>query len=174
MTSAVRGVVEWARSCPRPNVIPLARPRGKAKQAGLRYEAQFAKWLPEARHGQWFQFKDSSEIRYCQTDFLLARSGKLVVLECKYTWTEAGHEQIEQLYGPVLKAASGREAIGVVVCKRLRDGFHAGVKIVHDLDEAIHLNERGYRSVLHWIGSGDPVPHSARISIPASLHSAFA
>lgn len=135
----------------KPASIPNSRPRG-AKGQGLKYERDFAKALPSAMHGQWFEFWDANGRGWCQPDFLLRVGETIVVLECKYTWTPLGRGQIGQLYKPVVEAAFGARAVGVVVCKHL---IPEAPKSVPGLEEAIRLAVAGKESVLHWL-AGPP------------------
>lgn len=77
-------------------------------------------------------------------------SGEIVVLEAKYSWVEAGHLQIEELYRPVIERVLGRRVIGVEVCRNLRVGAR---NVTADMAEAIAMAQYG-RSVLHWLGTG--------------------
>lgn len=152
--------IQSAEPCDRPACIPKSRPRGR-KAAGLKYERDLACGLRLAItgyfplwHGQWFKFVDKNGPGYCQPDILLQTSLGIVILESKYTWTEAGHLQIERLYAPVIeKAYPGVQSFGIVVCKVLtRD-----VKlewICRDLNSAIVRAASGRKTVLHWIGAG--------------------
>jgi hypothetical protein len=123
-----------------------------AKLAGLRYEARVAEALPEARHGQWFAFKDRNGPGYCQPDLLLGRDGTCFVLEVKYSWTVEGHRQIEGLYVPVIEMAIERPVVGLVVCRRLVEGM-SRVRIARDFQEALVLAKTGHRTVWHWLGA---------------------
>ena len=142
----------FAAPCDRPASIPLARPRG-AKAAGLRYEQALASTMPIAKHGVWFTFRDKNGLGWCQTDLLLPYGGTCFVLECKYSWTFAGHEQIEQLYVPVVSKALGRRVRGLVVCRRLATWMPADVIVCSDVYSALRAAEDGRRTVWHWLGT---------------------
>lgn len=161
MIRQIRGL-EFARPARRPAGLPIGRPRG-AKLAGLRYERGLAAEMPEARHGQWFEYRDEAGPGVCQTDLLLGRDGRCLVLEVKYTWTIEGHRQLEWLYLPVVSAAIARPTLGVVVCRRLVEGM-AGVKVARSLDEAFEAAAAGKRTAWHWLG-----PRSGLISAPAHI-----
>lgn len=125
---------------------------------GLKYEKLLAKLLPGALHGQWFQFEDSSGVRYCQPDFILPVGDLVLVLEAKNTWVPEGHTQIELLYKPVLETALSTpsrrpQVAGLVVCRRLISGLPPGIVVVHELGEGIRLARQGARVVWHWIGA---------------------
>lgn len=141
-----------AVDCPRPDSIPKSRPRGR-KAAGLRYERELAKALPKALHGQWFRFEDRIGRGHCQTDLLLETYWGWCVLEAKYTWTEAGHRQIDQLYRPVVERAMKRPTFGLVVCKVLTREVKPEW-ICSNLNSAVARASAGYKTVLHWIGAG--------------------
>lgn len=152
MTRAIQGLIS-AAPCARPKGIPHGRPRGR-KAAGLRYERALARALPEATHGQWFWFQDAFGPGHCQTDLLIpGPGGAIVVLEAKYTWTQAGHEQIARLYKPVLERAYRRQVCGLVVCKVLT-GDTPRDWVCRDLETATARALSGLPTVLHWIGVG--------------------
>lgn len=142
----------WAKALSgRPGCIPKGRPRG-AKAAGVRYENSFARMLPQALHGQWFQYQLAGEApRFCQTDLLLQHGGTLYVLECKYTWTLDAYQQLEGLYLPVLRAAQPRPVRGIVVCKTLKPEAKGASFIAGSLGELLCLPP-GRLPVLHWLG----------------------
>lgn len=143
----IRGL-KWARSGTGPE-LPTRRPRG-AKALGIRYERALARALPAAQHGQWWEFEDSAGHGWCQTDLIGEFGGQVVILEAKYSWVEKGHEQMEQLYAPVVEMATGRAPLMVQVCKNLRQGVR---HVSGDLEAAI-AKARSGRSVLHWLGVG--------------------
>lgn len=168
MSRVISGLV-WAKPVARPSCIPTARPRKKCKLAGLKYEKSLAGALPQAIHGQWFQFQDRNGLGHCQTDLLLDCKLGIVVLESKYTWTEAGHKQVEKLYLPVLaKAYPGRNVLGIVVCKVLTRDTPRG-EVCQDLDSAIKRAFCGGRTVLHWIGAGLGPFQPSAASLPLAL-----
>lgn len=136
------------------------RARG-AKAAGLRYERELAAALPQAKHGQWFEFIDRHGKGWCQTDLLSQIGDVMIVFEAKNTWVPEGHSQIDLLYRPVVGAAYGCKVYGVVVCKHLIPGMNA--RVVGDLESALRLAITGTpRVVLHWLGGkGSLVPRNA-------------
>lgn len=145
--------IRLARACDRPKTIPVGRPRKKSKIAGLGYEKALAAALPEALHGQWFEFEDRNGRGHCQPDLILDSKLGLIVLEAKYTWTEAGHRQIDLLYRPVVEKAMGRDVLGIVVCKVLTPEVQSSW-VCRDLDSAVRRAFTGGKTVLHWIGNG--------------------
>lgn len=151
MTRHVGGL-RFARAIERPAGVPQGRPRG-AKAAGLRYERALAASMPAAKHGVWFEFEDSRGRGLCQTDLLFPYAGVCYILEAKYTWTLAGHEQIEHLYVPVVSKALGRRVFGIVVCRRLIAGMPTGVVICCDVYSAMREAQAGSRTVWHWLGT---------------------
>lgn len=145
--------LKWARALDtRPAGIPVGRPRG-AKRHGVKYERDFAKALPEAVHGQWFEFWDANGYGVCQPDLMLRVGDSIVILECKYTWVPGAYWQVEKLYKPVVEAAGGLRAYGVTVCKNLTP---EAPKSTPSLEEAIRRAMLGRgESVLHWL-AGPP------------------
>lgn len=139
-----------ARASDRPQGMPKSRARG-AKAAGLRYERELARALPQAKHGQWWQFVDRNGPGYCQTDLLLKTELGLFVLEVKYTWTLAGHGQLSKLYRPVVEKALGQPVGLVQVCKKLLPETPRQT-IRLSLKEALALAASGAPAVLSWIG----------------------
>jgi hypothetical protein len=138
----------------RPAVIPIGRPRAASKKAGLRYEREVARVLPgPAWHGKWFQFEDGLGRAFCQPDLLVAWSGHIIVIECKYTWVPEAAEKLRGLYLPVVAKAMGKTAVGLVVCKKLGKA-PSSTPIFAGFEEAIRASVEGQLPVLHWIGVG--------------------
>lgn len=164
----VRGLI-WARRAERPTGLPHGRARG-AKAAGLRYEAGLARALPDALHGQWFQFQDERGLGWCQPDLLFEESG--LILEAKYTWVPEGHSQLESLYLPVVGRALQRRVFGLVVCRALPGKLPPGVTLVHSLAEGRSVASRGLRAVWHCLGDGAFAPRPrARAARPSQASS---
>ncbi len=148
--NVVRPPLRAARALPaRPACVPASRPRAPAKKAGIRYEAEVAAALTGLglQHGRWFEYFDAGGRGYCQPDILLPWDGKILVLECKYTWTPVAQVQLDALYLPVVEKVTGRQAVGIVVCKRLLP--EAGLAR-HSIEEALAMPA----PLLHWIGQG--------------------
>lgn len=138
----------------RPKGMPIGRPRGKRGE-GMRYERKLAEALPEAEHGQWFQFVDAGGPGNCQVDLILRLPKAVVVLEAKYTWTPVGHTQIALLYKPVVEKAWNLPVYGIVVCKKLTVATKRAANVYSTLDEAVSSVLSGdSRAVLHWLGAG--------------------
>src|SRR6516162_4935511 len=112
--------LKWAHPLEsKPDIIPTSRPRG-AKAAGLRFERAFAKQLPSALHGQWFEFEDLHGHGSCQTDIIYSLLPLyLVVIEIKYTLVPGAHSKLLNLYLPVVSLALSRPSVGVVAVKNL-------------------------------------------------------
>ena len=164
MTRCVKGL-EWAQQLlERPRGIPIGRPRGR-KAAGVRYERLVAAAVAGAQASLWWEFRDRAGPGVCQTDLLLVGKRSALVLECKYTCTDAAWVQLEQLYGPVVGRALGLPVLLVQVCKVLTP--EAG-DVTSDLAEAVEFARRGRRPVLHWCGVGRLWP-SAPVSVPVRL-----
>lgn len=154
--------LKWARECEAPVWARTSHARG-AKALGRRYERQAARALgPAVTSGQWFEFEDSRGLGYGQTDLLLRMPSCVVVLECKYTWTDAGHQQLAA-YKPVVEMVYGLPVALVQVCKVLRMGMPAGVMVTASLQEAVKVARSGAECpvVLHWIGVGRLWPETA-------------
>lgn len=144
--------LSYAQRCNRPLGLPHSRPRG-AKAQGLRYERALARALSWAKHGQWFEYRDRLGLWHCQVDLLaLLPSGEALVIEAKYTWTLAGHAQIDQLYAPVVGLALGRPVVGLVVCRTLLPETARMASVTGDLAEGIKLALAGRRVAVQWLG----------------------
>jgi len=137
---------------------PFDKPRritGR-KRAGLKYEADLAKRLPQAIHGQWINFQDKNGPGWAQPDFLVefAFSDAMLILETKYTWVADAYGQIENLYKPLVEHIWRKPAFGIVVAKVLTPDCKA-LPVYHSLDEAALAACGSGKTVLwHWIGSG--------------------
>lgn len=155
------GLVE-ARRCGWPPRIGHPRPRrGSAKAAGLAYERSLAGVLPGAVHGQWFQYRDSAGLGWCQVDILVEGQREVLVLEVKYSWVLEAHEKLERLYLPVVRMALGKPTLGLVVARRLDSEItREGIQYAGDLGLALALARRG-RACLHWLGPGHRVMEAA-------------
>lgn len=161
MVRRIRGL-KWARELTRrPNCIPLGRPRG-LKALGVRYEKALAKALPEADHGRWFEYEDEGGHGYGQADFILgcavasSLTRQTILLEAKYTWTREGHDQMEWLYGPLVRATRRLEARPgtILVCRALTaETRNLAFRVVDCLEEALALARPDRRVVLQWLPS---------------------
>lgn len=166
MSRVIRGL-RWAKECARPACIPIARPRG-VKAAGLRYERALARALPGTLPGRWFEFEDAAGHGFCQTDLLLGWEGHACVLECKYTWTREGHQQLEELYLPVVQAALSRPVLGLQVCRRLVPELtREGVQVVSSLQAGLVGALQGRRCAWHWLAQGQELAPRAGGRAPA-------
>jgi hypothetical protein len=158
--------LRWARAIPRPEGIPVGRPRG-IKALGIRYEKALAGVLPGVS-GQWFEFEDRNGLGVCQVDFLAKVDQALVVFEAKHTWTEVAHEELETLYLPVVEAGLRKHPLGLVVAKRLV--LEMGrVKTTGNLEEAVGLAALGHRVAWHWIGGRISLPREERAEASHNL-----
>jgi hypothetical protein len=145
--------LKWAHPLSeRPDCIPTSRPRG-AKAAGLRFERAFAKHLPSALHGTWFEFEDRNGHGYCQTDLIYSLLPRfLAIIEIKYTLVPGAFSKLTNFYIPIVAAALDRPAAGVVVVKNLDPRYRRG-RIYTDLELAArdaHANH--YPTLLQWVG----------------------
>lgn len=150
----------------RPSCIPLARPRG-AKAAGLRYERQLAKHLPESAHGVWFEYCDDYGRGYCQPDLLFSFLPNFIaILEVKYTLVLDAFAKLNDLYIPIISHAMKAPACGVIVVRNLTPGIQ---DVCHDLAEAAAISyETSYPTILHW--RGQPLLPNSR-SVPRLVSS---
>lgn len=129
---------------------------------GVRYERALEaelgfKWS----RGRWFEYEDERGLGCCQVDFMREVGGRLWLLEGKYTWTWEGHEQLEELYRPVVARARGVDEANVglvLVCKNLTVGTRRQVgRVVESLDNALVADAGRYsRTVLQWL-PGTPI-----------------
>jgi hypothetical protein len=149
----IKGIA-WAEPCLRPKALPEKKPRRGAKAEGLRFENKLAKALgPKATQGQWFRFLDDNGPGHCQTDLLLIGRKRLVVIECKLTFTLEGMLQIQDLYFPVLRTHYPRhEVLGVLACKNLTPAAPPDLTF-GSLRNAIEAALSGRISVFHWFGA---------------------
>lgn len=152
--SAPRSIsgLEWARLAAKP---PHRAPRGLkgAKARGLAFEKQLLEALgPKAQGGVWFEFCDRNGRGFCQPDIMLKLGHQTVlILEVKYTWTPEGHQQLENLYRPVVREVLGHQWLlhTVQVCKLLSPDTPR--HCVHtQLVDAIAASTCGRLAVLHW------------------------
>lgn len=137
---------------------PFDKPRriSGRKRAGLKYESDLAKRLPQALHGQWINFADANGPGWAQPDFLVefAFSDAMLILETKYTWVAEAYSQIEHLYKPLVEHIWRKPAFGVVVAKVLTPDCKA-LPVYRSLDEAaLAACSEGKTVLWHWIGSG--------------------
>lgn len=151
MSRVIQGLI-WAKGVPRPASIPVSRGRG-VKALGRAYERKVAKALPDAKHGQWFQFLDVNGLGHCQTDLILL-TDPIWVLEVKLTDVDGAREQLEKLYFPVVSHVFKRAVRGAVVVKHL-SGASRGGKIVENFDQATALPGI---PIIHWRGIGPLSP----------------
>lgn len=157
--------LQWAQALNTwPDSIPRHRARG-VKALGRRYEAAVARQLgSDATRGQWWTFRDANGPGLCQTDLIIPGSRWIAVLECKHTWISDGMDQLHYLYLPVVGMATGKQVVGVQVCKHLVP--YARGPIFQDLESAVEAAKESWRRnaitrcvTLHWRGIG-PMIHS--------------
>lgn len=158
----VEGLI-WAKGpIARPSSLPKPRigARSAPKQAGIRYENALARALPAAQQGLWWEYADSRGHGHCQTDLVLSLGPEspLVILEAKLTWTRMGHDQIDWLYRPVLRMATGRQTVGLVVAKVLTSETPQAW-IAHSLEDALRRVLSGRTTVLQWLGMPGALGH---------------
>lgn len=147
----VAGLIS-AFPCPKPNTIPISRPRG-VRAVGLRFERAFVKalklkWPSQVLAGQWFQYQDINGKGHCQTDVMLVFAEEVIIFECKLTETDWGRLQLTQLYFPVVARALNRKVRGVVVTRHLTK--ETNIASITD-DIGIAIASAGFNiPTLHW------------------------
>ncbi len=150
MSRQLSGALKWAVKAERPPNLVAARPT-RLQKAGLKYEAKFAAAVPEAVHGQWFNYADAEGVWWCQPDFVLEFGGLAVVLEAKLSWRGKAINQLE-LYREVVAAATGKSrVVGLVVTKSILR-LPAGFEIKLNLESAIAAACCRRPVVLQWLG----------------------
>ncbi len=154
------GALNFARELSaKPDFIPVSRARG-AKREGIKYERDFANALgSRARHGIWFQWRDSRGLGWCQTDVIYEHSGAVYVFECKYTWTADARRKLEGLYIPLIESILGKPTFGIVVCRKLTRETPG--PIVGTLEDAMRLADKC--PTLHWDSNAPALVNPANI-----------
>lgn len=140
-----------ARQLPgKPACIPNGRPRG-AKALGIRYERLVARHMPWAMHGPWYAFRDAQGESFCQPDLVWHQGDLVVVVEVKHTWVEEAEAKLRLLYLPVVAKATGKRAVGLVICKYLVPGVRAAYG---DLQPCLVFAQQSLSRIptFHWLG----------------------
>lgn len=154
MTRIIDGLLRaWPSEAPRN--LPKDRLRG-AKAKGMTFERSVGRELGQGALGAlWWQFLDRRGPGCCQTDWIIEGRRGVLVLECKLGQNWEAWKQLEGLYAPVVGKASGKEVLGIQVCRYLRKEFSVErEEIVLYLEDAISAARCGLRPVLHWSGLG--------------------
>lgn len=143
----IKGLL-WAR--PYEGVPKFAtEARGRPNRQGVAYERRVVAMLRGGTAGQWFQYQDERGLGWCQPDLFTADVERLVVIECKLTWTSEAREQITHLYCPILEHIYGKPVVGVIVAKNLTAATPRE-RVVWDMPAALALATRRTPAVLHW------------------------
>lgn len=141
------------------------------QRKGLRYERRV--WsavkvnFPAPLHySAWFAFEDRLGLASCSTDILIERPDAVFVLECKLTFTTEAEQKLRGLYIPVVSAAFGRPAYGIVVARNLD---RTARLLSADLFSAIvDAQQLGIITTVHWLGKAPlrapPAPVSVGIA----------
>jgi hypothetical protein len=150
--------VQWAKEVARPACIPQARRKPKgSKGFGLSYESRFAdnvlRSLPNARHGQWYEYLADGQKGYCQPDVVVPLAGAVLVLECKLKNVEQAQGQLVQLYLPVIRACYSKPTWAAIVVRSL-SALPRGALVARNLLEALQMAKNDVVPVLHWLGRG--------------------
>lgn len=119
----------WA--APAPSPFGKARGSNPAGRLGLQYERKVKKELEyhkkvgniiDVVHNPYFKFSDTVGAGACCPDFVLYTKEAIVIVEVKLTWVAEALEKLTHLYIPVLEAATGLKAHGLVVCRNMVPG----------------------------------------------------
>jgi hypothetical protein len=133
--------------------------------------------MPWALHGPWYTFRDSRGESFCQPDLVWHQGDFVVVAEIKHTWVEEAEAKLRLLYLPVVEKATGKRAVGLVVCKHLVPQVRA---VYGDLQPALVFAQQSLSRIptFHWLGKStirEPLPGprprvvSALMAVPGGL-----
>ena len=84
----------------------------------------------------WFEFQDENGGGMASPDGVIALQDATIVVEVKLSWTFEAHQQLSQLYFPLLEKFTQNPTKGIVICKNLRpqvpkgllvDSFYSGI-----------------------------------------------
>lgn len=91
------------------------------KKVGKEVEKKCVEMCEEILIGPWIEFKDKNGLGIAQPDIVLVGKKRVIVLECKLTFTDSAWAQMNKLYIPLLRKMypSVKNFAGVQVCKRL-------------------------------------------------------
>jgi hypothetical protein len=151
----VRGLKEVVEVAEPGNRRGGTRDFAPAAGEGLRFEKALALHAASkglrVKHGQWFKFRDSKGVSYCQTDVLAMpiEADRILLLEAKLTQKAEGEIKLERLYVPVVRALYKVPIFPILVFKNI---IAAQDRMLKSLDEALALPRREAEKVyhLHW------------------------
>ena len=146
--------ISYAAPALRPAWLRPSRPRG-SRAAGLAYERALARALPRAVHGQWFQYIEDGEPKWCQTDFHIVGAKNVVIFEAKLANYAEAHDKLTSLYLPVGRLAWPERRVGGVIVLKSVSNVPEGVAIFENLRDAVdNLRPDEGPVVVHWLGKG--------------------
>lgn len=99
----------------------------------------------------WFEFSDQNGGGMASPDGVIKLLEKVLVVECKLTWTYDAHSQLQQLYFPILEKFFDLPCKGIVVCKNLARGVPK--KLIKESFNAAALADEPV-NVVQWLGVG--------------------
>ena len=83
--------------------------------------------------GPWFRYTDDKDkFCWCQPDLIYARgsaAGPQTIVEIKLTWVEEAQKKLQLLYGPCVRALTGKKPRLLTVCKNLAPGSPEGISL---------------------------------------------
>lgn len=126
-----------------------------AAAEGLRYERALALHAASlglrVKHGQWFKFRDSKGVGYCQPDVLClpTTNDRIIILEAKLTQKVEGEIKLQKLYVPIVRAVYNLPVFPILCFKNILEKRDRMLKA---LDEVLALPRREAEKVysLHW------------------------
>ena len=156
---------EWRSKGP----WPKARGRTPSQKKGLRYERKFGLHLNRnqsysVRSGTWIEFLDETGPGWAQPDHVLMLPKSVWIFENKLTYRESAWDQLELLYGPLVREIVGSTLpIGLVqVTKNLGGtewqamdgGRPVMLENLERLDGGLlgSTNSVSPRFLYHWLG----------------------
>ena len=147
-------MISYAAPALRPQWLRPGRPRG-SRAAGLAYERALGRVIPRAVHGQWFQYIEDGEPKWCQTDFHVVGAKSVVIFEAKLANYAEAFAKLKDLYLPVGRLAWPERRVGGVIVLKSVANVPEGVAIFENLRDAIdNLRPNGEPTLLHWLGKG--------------------
>lgn len=119
-----------------------------SRAKGLAFERKFARevekrWGSCAVPSQWLYFRDANGPGYAQPDVYVELANRVLVFECKLTYTPAAWRQLYKLYAPLLGELLQKRVVCVQVCRNLFDKSVGPVRSFGEISDG---------EVLQWLG----------------------